>query len=263
MPNMNRRGGHGVVLGAMCALLVMGGLAARQAGARTEQADADFTLPGQDLFVSRCASCHGAGATGTEDGPNLIGVGAAMVDFQLRTGRMPLADPGVQPKRKPPVFDTEEIDDLVEYVTSLGAGGPEIPAVDEASGDLSLGQQLFVANCAPCHGATGNGGAVGKGALAPSLSLAAPVEIAEAVTVGPGEMPVFAFDQHEMDSIVAFVTDLEHRPDRGGADIGGVGPVPEGFVAWGLGMGACLGVAMLVGHHRKRPEPSQGSRESS
>lgn len=243
------RVGLGLTLAALCALAVTSGVASAQAG--------------REGFVARCASCHGADASGTSDGPSLLGVGAAMLDFQLRTGRMPLADPGVQPKRKPPVFDETEIASIVEYVTSLAPAdgepaGPPIPKVDPASGDLSLGQQLFVANCAPCHGATGTGGAVGKGALAPTLSIAAPLEIAEAMVIGPGEMPVFAFDQHESDSIVAFINDLESRPNRGGADIGGVGPVPEGFVAWVLGMGSLMGVAMLVGHHRKnRPEEQQ------
>lgn len=185
-----------------------------------------------------------------------------MVDFQLRTGRMPLADPDVQPQRKPPVFTETQIDDVVAYVTSLQPGGPPIPSVDPQAGDLALGQRLFVANCAPCHGATGNGGAVGKGALAPSLSVAGPVEIAEALVVGPGEMPVFGFSPHETDSIVAFIDYLEHRPDRGGADIGGVGPVPEGFVAWALGMGALLAVALVVGHHRPG-RPAAGIEPSS
>ncbi|MBW3535557.1 MAG: ATP-binding cassette domain-containing protein, partial [Gemmatimonadetes bacterium] len=67
--------------------------------------------------------------------------------------------------------------------------------------------------------------------LCPSMrvgtAVAEPLEIAEALVVGPGEMPVFAFSPHETDSIVAFIAYLEHRPDRGGADIGGVGPVPE------------------------------------
>lgn len=238
------RVGLGLALVAVCAVAITSGVAAAQVG--------------RDEFLARCASCHGSNASGTADGPSLLGVGAAMVDFQLRTGRMPLADPGVQPKRKPPVFSEDEIATIVEYVTSLGpeAGqpsGPPIPTIDPASGDLSLGQQLFVANCAQCHGATATGGAVGKGALAPSLSVASPLEIAEAMIIGPGEMPVFAFDQQESNSIVAFIDHLENQPDRGGADIGGVGPVPEGFVAWVVGMGALMGVALLVGHHRKRP----------
>ena len=220
-------------------------------GAQTSENHAG-TRAGKDLFVSSCASCHGAGAEGTPDGPSLLGVGAALVDFQLRTGRMPLADPDVQPQRKPPAFTDDERAALVEYVTSLEPGGPDIPLVDPASGDLSLGQQIFVANCAPCHGATGSGGAVGSDALAPSLARAAPIEIAEAIASGPGEMPVFEFDRHEQDSIVAFIDYLHNHPDRGGADIGGVGPVPEGFVAWGVGMGACFAIVLLVGHRRMR-----------
>lgn len=70
--------------------------------------------------------------------------------------------------------------------------------------------------------------------------------------VGPGEMPVFDLDRHEQESVIAFVDYLANHPDRGGADIGGVGPVPEGFVAWALGMGACLAIVLLVGHHRHR-----------
>jgi ubiquinol-cytochrome c reductase cytochrome c subunit len=228
---------------AWIVLVLIGSAPAPRAGASEDA---------RDTFIARCASCHGAEGSGTETGPSLIGVGPAMVDFQLRTGRMPLSDPAVQPKRKPSIFTPEEIAGIVDYVSALGPGGPAIPLIDPASGDLSLGQQLFVANCAPCHGATATGGAVGRGSLAPGLSLAAPIEIAEAITVGPGQMPVFAFDRHEVDSILAFVSYLEDRPDRGGADIGGVGPVPEGFVAWGVGMGSCLAIALLVGHHRKR-----------
>src|SRR5690348_10630144 len=44
---------------------------------------------GQKLFQANCASCHGLVAQGTDAGPNLHGVGAAAVDFQVGTGRMP------------------------------------------------------------------------------------------------------------------------------------------------------------------------------
>ena len=38
----------------------------------------------------------GIAAQGTQNGPTLIGVGAAAVHFQVATGRMPLANPGAQ-----------------------------------------------------------------------------------------------------------------------------------------------------------------------
>ena len=38
---------------------------------------------GKALFDLTCSSCHGLGAEGTSQGPTLIGVGAASVDFQM------------------------------------------------------------------------------------------------------------------------------------------------------------------------------------
>src|SRR5262245_58205015 len=51
---------------------------------------------GRALYQTGCSSCHGEDATGTDDVPSLVGVGAAAADFQLRTGRMPLAVIGQQ-----------------------------------------------------------------------------------------------------------------------------------------------------------------------
>lgn len=209
---------------------------------------------GRDLFIESCASCHGSDGAGTDSGPNIIDAGAAAADFQLRTGRMPLADAGAQAVRKPPAFSSDEIDALTAFVASLGTG-PEIPTVDLEGADLSDGQELFVANCAACHGATGNGGAVGAGALAPSLHIADPVEIAEAMLTGPGEMPVFAaIDSEDVSDIIAFVVHLREQRAFGGADIGGIGPVPEGFVGLGTGVASLVAISVLLGSKRKRDE---------
>ncbi|HEU4480468.1 MAG TPA: c-type cytochrome [Actinomycetota bacterium] len=210
--------------------------------------------PGEELFLQSCASCHGRDAGGTDEGPSLEDVGAAAVDFQLRTGRMPLADPGNQTVRKPPAFSEDEIVALVAYVSAFG-DGPEIPDVALEGADLSAGQALFVSNCAPCHGATANGGAVGPGALAPSLFVADPVEVAEAIITGPGEMPLFAFSDEERNDIVAFIDYLQDEPAPGGADIGGVGPVPEGFVAWAFGSTALVVACLLLGTRMRRGRP--------
>ncbi|MDQ3983472.1 MAG: hypothetical protein M3271_12400 [Actinomycetota bacterium] len=63
-------------------------------------------------------------------------------------------------------------------------------------------------------------------------------------------MPVFGFSQGERDSVVAYVRHLDEADDPGGADIGGIGPVPEGFVAWGVGMFALVIAALLIGQRR-------------
>lgn len=210
---------------------------------------------GAQLYEESCLSCHGPEGAGTGYGPPIEDAGAAAADFQLRTGRMPLSDTDEQTKRKPPAFSDQEIAALVDYVASFGSG-PEIPEVDPQAGDLSHGQELFVNNCAACHGATANGGAAGVGALAPSLYASGPLDIAEAVITGPGEMPVFDFTERERDSIVAYLTYLQNEDAPGGADIGGIGPVPEGFIGWAVGMLTLGLVAYLIGSRVKRDRPT-------
>jgi ubiquinol-cytochrome c reductase cytochrome c subunit len=208
----------------------------------------DDLAAGQTVYSARCASCHGSEGQGAALGPPLIGVGAAAADFQLRTGRMPFSGaPGTQAVRKPPAFDDQTTRDLVAYVASLGSG-PAIPQPRIDSTTLPAGQRLFIANCAPCHGATARGGAVGGGALAPALDKATPVEAAEAMIIGPGEMPDFSgFSEPDRDAIVTYVMFIQTQPNPGGASIGGIGPVPEGFAGWVLGLGLILVVVLVVG----------------
>ncbi len=119
----------------LLALLVTGGMyaALAPATAQTRLADEDIVAKGRALFLVGCASCHGKNAEGihTEKGgqygPPLVGVGAAAVDFQVGTGRMPMAQPGTQALRKAPVYNDEEIEALAAYVASLGPG-PDVPA---------------------------------------------------------------------------------------------------------------------------------------
>jgi len=204
------------------------------------------------LYLQSCASCHGTDGAGSELGPNLVGVGAAAVDFQLRTGRMPFAGQrGEQAKRKPVKFSDEQIRMLVRYVTDvLGAdvpSGPAIPNIQTDSSLLPQGHQLFIENCAPCHGATGQGGAVGGGSLAPPLSQATALQVGEAMLSGPGQMPVFNLPTSELNAVATYVGYLQTAPDPGGFSIGGIGPVPEGFVGWVLGGGLMVAIIYLIG----------------
>ncbi len=73
------------------------------------------------------SNCHGANGLGIEDtGPSLAGVGAASVDFQMGTGRMPMQMNGPQAPAKPNQFNEEQTAQLAAYVASLNRV-PESP----------------------------------------------------------------------------------------------------------------------------------------
>ena len=204
---------------------------------------------GRRLYLTGCSTCHGPDGHGTDRGPTLVGVGAASADFYLSTGRMPLDEPRDQALRKPPAYTRAEIDHLVAYVASLGPG-VEIPKVDPASGDLPTGNELYSNNCAPCHSSAGAGGALGHAVIAPNLQKATSTQIAEAIRVGPGSMPVFgpeALDEHQVASIVRYVRYLQDPRDEGGLGLGHLGPLPEGFVAWLVGLGLMLIAIRWIG----------------
>jgi ubiquinol-cytochrome c reductase cytochrome c subunit len=114
-------------------LVVAGGLYSAFAPkpAQAEAASANEVEAGRHLFLIGCASCHGKNASGIETkrggnyGPSLIGVGAAAVDFQVGTGRMPMAKTAPQAPAKDPEYTDEETKQLAAYIGSLG--GPAIP----------------------------------------------------------------------------------------------------------------------------------------
>ncbi|MEA2461700.1 MAG: ubiquinol-cytochrome c reductase cytochrome c subunit [Actinomycetota bacterium] len=205
------------------------------------------------VYLSDCSFCHGSTGEGTEYGPDLRGVGGASADFMLTTGRMPIDEPDEYPKRSEPDYSEIEVRDIVNYVASLGQG-PAIPSVDVAAGNLLEGQQLYIDNCAACHATTGIGGALTNEAVAPALYDATPTQVAEAMRVGgngrEGSMPVFGprtISEHDLNSIVRYVTYLQKPNDRGGSGLGHLGPIAEGFVGWVLGLGILVLVILWIG----------------
>jgi ubiquinol-cytochrome c reductase cytochrome c subunit len=230
----------------VCVLAALAAVAAlAPAASALGQGDAQR---GRRLFLEGCASCHGLAARGIPgNGPSLRGVGARSADFYLTTGRMPLSHPGDEPTRATPLYSTEEIDDLVAYVGSLG--GPPIPDVRAERGQLNEGLRLFSEHCAGCHQVVGEGGIV-DGAIAPALHDATAVQIAEAVRVGPYLMPRFdesEISDDELNSIVRYVLETRSPDDRGGWGIGHLGPIPEGMVAWLIGGAVLVVLARLIG----------------
>ena len=227
------------------------------AQASAPQASQTQVQQGQQLFQEGCATCHGLAAQGTSSGPGLIGVGAAAVDFQVSTGRMPAMRGEAQAARKPPIFDESQIDALGAYVQANG-GGPVVPRDDNGKiaseslmgSDVARGGDLFRLNCASCHHFTGKGGALSSGKYAPELAPAEPAQIYTAMLTGPQNMPKFSDRQLSPDEkrdIVAYVREATHAPDPGGYGLGGFGPSSEGMAMWIIGIVAVVAVALWIG----------------
>jgi ubiquinol-cytochrome c reductase cytochrome c subunit len=232
----------------LAALTLVGGV--YMAFAPSSQADdkplSNVAEQGRRLYNQSCITCHGDHAQGVEGrGPSLIGVGAAAVEFQVDTGRMPAARPQqAQVERKQPMFTTEQAQQMGQFIQELG-GGPTLPEGDNLreGGDISRGGDLYRVNCASCHGFSTNGGALSSGKYAPTLELSTDRQIWAAMLTGPQNMPVFGNNQltpDEKRDIVAYIQEHKADQDPGGFGLGRYGPVPEGLVVFLVGMVALV-----------------------
>ncbi len=205
---------------------------------------------GEKLFGANCATCHGLNAEGTKDGPSLIGAGAASVNFQVGTGRMPLAFQGPQGMVKPKQFDETQTLQLAAYVASL-APGPDLPDAQylQGDGDIANGATLFRINCAMCHNVAAAGGALTEGKFAPKLTGVAATHVYEAMVTGPQNMPVFSdtnISPQEKSDIISYLKYIEEKPAVGGLTLGSIGPVAEGLFIWIIGLGAVVALTVWV-----------------
>ena len=215
---------------------------------------------GRALYAEHCASCHGADFGGTPNGPPLTNSGPGGIDFMLATGRMPLNVPGAESLRQPVHFTSGEIRDIVNAVVAgTGTRTPPIPQVTPGD-DVVRGRQLFATDCEQCHGATAYGAVVGYGWLAPAILPDEPTQIAEAIRLGPGEMPPFTprlLPDRDVADIIGYVETLPGAPNPGGFPLTSVGPVGEGAVGVALGVGLPILVMLAVGsrlhHGEERP----------
>lgn len=220
---------------------------------------------GRQLFLVGCASCHGKNAEGITTknggnyGPSLIGVGAAAVDFQVGTGRMPMAESAPQAVRKHPELSPEETSQVAAFVASLGPG-PAIPEskytdYQSASPDeVVKGGEIFRTNCTACHNSVGAGGALPSGRFAPSLEGVEAKHIYEAMLTGPQQMPVFSdgvITPEDKKAVIAYIKAVQAEPKAGLAG-GGLGPVSEGLLVWIVGIGGLVGIAVWIAAHGAR-----------
>jgi ubiquinol-cytochrome c reductase cytochrome c subunit len=279
----HRRGPVAGLLVLLLGLLMTGGLYALFSPAQADesQTDAQLAEQGHQLFLVSCAFCHGQNGEGVrvadgsrQLGPSLVGVGAAAVDFQVGTGRMPAVQPGAQIPQKRRVFTDGEVAALAAYVASLGPG-PAIP--NESDYSLSgmsdqqrqeaivRGGQIFLTNCTACHNFEGAGGAMPDGGYAPRIRGVDPKYIYEAMLTGPQAMDTFSngnLSPEEKRDVIAYLGSIENNPGYGGFGLGGLGPVSEGMFAWLVGIGSLVGIAIWIAAHtaRSTKKPAGGEK---
>src|SRR5947208_16634977 len=119
--------------------------------------NADQIARGNALYLQGCSTCHGLSGQGSSVAPSLVGVGGAAVDFQVGTGRMPLALRGPQANKKPVRYSQDDIDALAAYIESLG-GGPSAATeadVDTTVANRAEGGELVRTNWAAGHNVRG------------------------------------------------------------------------------------------------------------
>jgi len=218
-----------------------------------------YVAAGRQLFAQTCSSCHGNEANGVAPdgrasiGPNMQGVGAATVFFWVSTGRMPAADiKAVEAERRPTRLTTKDALELAAYVNSLDPAVPAVPTPNLSGADLSVGSDLFSLDCAACHTITGAGDALAFNTNAPSIQnrTVTAQQVAAAMRIGPANMPRFSgnLSDAQVRDVVAYVTEqIQHPANPGGAGLGGVGPVAEGFVALLIGVGGLALICFWIG----------------
>ncbi|MGI9018728.1 MAG: c-type cytochrome [Euzebya sp.] len=235
------------------------------AGAQEEESLSNPIAFAEQSYANVCAACHGAEGTGgivpgtDREAPALRGrddVTAAYIDLVLRTGRMPPAGDPFDNRAREVFYTDAERQAMVDYTSQLFDLEDDIPEVSD--GNIALGLEAFALNCAHCHGNSGNGGTAGENAWTPRVNNIGPIAVAEAIRVGPLEMPQFSADvlsQREVDSIASYLQAVEDEPGTPVLGLVELNPVfASGFV--GLLAIVLLGSLLFIGG---RPVPFEAS----
>lgn len=235
--------------GTLLLWIAIGAIAALGA----EEPAEDLLVRGGELYQANCAACHGTVGQGGPGpgvlaGPPVNNVDIAYVDMTLRTGRMPIPEPSVGVRKDR--FTEEEREATVAWMRDRFDLPGEIPTV--GIGDASRGQELYVRNCAACHGAAGDGGIAGAAVRVPPLSGLDDIAIAEATRVGPFEMPAFdeaVLDDQAIDDIVAYLNVVDATP-RTAVGVKELDQIAQALFAAGLALAAGV-VTLAVARARR------------
>lgn len=221
--------------------------------ADADESDPALVVRGGEVFQSSCAACHGTQGEGGPGpghaaGPPVRGIELSYIDMTVRTGRMPIPDRelGVYADQ----LSEEERVALVAYAQERLEATGEIPTV--GFGQAARGQELYVRNCAACHGAAAGGGISGAGVFVPALTGLDGVAVAQATRVGPFEMPAFdaaVISDDDIDHIVAYLEAVDGSP-RTAVGLREVDKAVAGLLALALAIAASV-VLFVVSRARR------------
>ncbi len=179
---------------------------------------------GAALYNKECAGCHGPAAGGGKDGeyPRLAGLPKGYISQQLKDFR----DRKRRNKPMLPIFKTgrlsaDQIAALAEHLNGLPVPAPEqvgIPVT--ADGDLEWGEELYVRDCALCHGVAGEGKA---GTDNPPLRAQWPAYLKRQVGDFRGERRGHEYrdalfleaEPDELEAVLAWLVQLNRQPHGG------------------------------------------------
>jgi len=119
----------------------------------------------------RCTSCHLDAGTRAGVMP-WVGVAARFPQYRARSGEMVSLEERIRGcfarslNATPPAHGSADLVDIVAYLTWLSRGTPVgretegqgLPVLPALTPDREQGQTTYVAECARCHGASGEGG---------------------------------------------------------------------------------------------------------
>lgn len=181
---------------------------------------------GAELFRQECANCHGPEGWGGKHGeyPRLAGLPAGYLKLQLEGFR----DRKRQNKPMIPVFKAGRLrgDDIAAVAGHLAALPPPAPeqvgVPNEQDYDRELGEELYVAGCSLCHGLDGNGKP--ETDYPPVIRQYPAYLIKQMQDFRAGqrwheyaEALFLEAEPEELDALVAYMLELNHRPPTAAA----------------------------------------------
>ncbi|MEX1177977.1 MAG: cytochrome c [Nitriliruptor sp.] len=249
------------LVGILLVVIGWGAVAGAQEPSTGADAARDQIVRGGELFQAQCAACHGTqleGGQGEGDlaGPAMTDVDIAYVDLTMRTGRMPIPAPEVGVRIDQLHDDQREA--INAYLLAVFDLPGQIPTVGE--GEAARGQELYIRNCAACHGAAGDGGIAGADNDVPPLASLDPIALVEGTRVGPFTMPAFdeaVLSDQQLDDIVAYLALAEEAP-RTALGVKELGQVGEALFALGLALLAAVVVWVVARARRWSPAEPDG-----